>query len=210
MPDQLAQETVEDFLARLASAAPTPGGGSAAALAGALGAALVSMVCNLTIGRSRYVDVEEDMEALLARSEEVRSRLTSLIDADARAFETVSQAIKMPRDTDQDREARTEALQTALKSAAIVPLQIAGVCRDIMAFCRPLIEKGNPNVISDAGVAVLMAEAGLRSAALNVLINLKRIKDEDFVDEQRARLDAYLEDSSELRDELYSRVVDRL
>jgi methenyltetrahydrofolate cyclohydrolase len=207
MPSPLSQEILETFLDRLAGDAPTPGGGSTAALAGALGAALVSMVGSLTLGKPKYADVEAEVAAMLGQSEALRRRLTSLIDADARAFEHVTQAMRMPRDTDQARATRTDVLQDALKAAALVPLQIAGACREVMALAQQAAEMGNTNVVSDAGVAILMAEAALRSAALNVLINLKWIKDEAFVAQHRTQLEDLLEGAPELREELYAAIV---
>jgi len=208
--EQLTDKSVLTFLDALASAAPAPGGGSVAALSGALGAALVSMVCNLTLGKKRYNDVQEEIAGLLQQSERLRGKLTELLEADAQVYTQVSHAIKMPRDTEQRKAARADALEAALKAATDVPLQVAKACVDVMDLCRPAAEKGNVNAVSDAGVAVLMAEAGLRSAALNVLINLGWIKDATFVKENQARLDDLLEGRPALRDEVYAFVVGKL
>jgi methenyltetrahydrofolate cyclohydrolase len=207
MPGLLIEDTLETFLDRLASDAPTPGGGSTAALAGALAASLISMVGNLTLGKPRYAAVEGEMTTMVGQSEALRRRLASLIDADARAFDQVSRAMQMPRDTDQARTARTEAVQDALKAAAVVPLQIAEACREVMTLAQQAAAQGNPNVVSDAGVAMLMAESGLRSAALNVLINLRWIKDDDFVQTYDARLRDLVTGSPELREDLYTSVI---
>ncbi len=210
MPAPLSRSSLEDFLDQLASNAATPGGGSTAALAGALGAGLVSMVGNLTMGRPTFTAVEEEIGAMVAQSEALRRRLTSLIEADARAFEHVTQAMRMPRETDAAQAARTEALQDSLKAAAIVPLQIADACREVMTLAQQAAADGNPNVISDAGVAMLMAESALRSAALNVLINLKFIQDKAFVDEHRSQLERLLEEAPDLRENLYTTVLSEL
>ncbi len=210
MSEQLTDKSILTFLDALASASPAPGGGSVAALSGALGAALVSMVCNLTLGKKKYDDVQEDISALLEQSEQLRGRLTKLLQADVQAYTQVSQAIQMPRDTDQQKAARADAMEAALKAATDVPLQIAEACVDVMDLCPPAAEKGNVNAVSDAGVAVLMAEAGLRSAALNVLINLGWIKDQAFVRENQARLDALLAGRPALRDQVYALVVSKL
>jgi methenyltetrahydrofolate cyclohydrolase len=202
-----SREVVDTFLERLASDAPTPGGGSAAALAGALGAALVSMVGRLTLGKSQYATDEAELTAMVTQSEGLRRRLTSFVDADARAFEHVTQAMQMPRDTDEAREARTTALQDALKAATVVPLQIADACREVMALAELAAARGNPNVISDAGVAMLMAESGLRSAALNVLINLKWIKDAGFVAKHRDQLETLMEGAPQQREDHYTKIV---
>ncbi len=206
----LTEKPVTTFLDELASSAPAPGGGSVAALSGALGAALVSMVCNLTVGKKKYADVQEDIKTLLAQSEALRQELVELLESDVQVYTEVSKAMKMPRATEEEKAARTAAMQKALKAATDVPMQVAEACVEVMELCRPAAEKGNVNAVSDAGVAVLMAEAGLRSAALNVLINLAWIKDQAFVAENRARLNALLEGKPAMRDEIYRLVVEKL
>ena len=206
----LTEKPVTVFLDELASSAPAPGGGSVAALSGALGAALVSMVCNLTLGKKKYANVQGDIEALLSQSEALRKELVELLETDVQVYTEVSKAMKMPRATEEERAARTAAMQKALKAATDVPMRVAEACVKVMDLCRPAAEKGNVNAVSDVGVAVLMAEAGLRSAALNVLINLAWIKDEAFVAENRAKLDALLEGKAAMRDEIYDLVVEKL
>jgi len=206
----LTEKPVTTFLDELASSAPAPGGGSVAALSGALGAALISMVCNLTVGKEKYADVQEDIKALLAQSEALRKELVELLESDVQVYTVVSKAMKMPRATDEEKAVRTAAMQQALKAAAGVPMRVAEACVKVMDLCRPTAEKGNVNAVSDVGVAVLMAEGGLRSAALNVLINLGAIKDEVFVTENRAKLDALLEGRPAMRDEIYQLVVKKL
>ena len=206
----MSDRSVNEFLDELASSAPAPGGGAVAALAGALAAALVSMVAHLTQGKKDYEAVQGPVSQLLEQSERLRGRLAALMGDDYDAFMRLSHAMKLPRGSDDEKAVRTSALQAALKDAAAVPLQIAEACADTMQLCRPIAEVGNKNAVSDAGVAVLMAEAGLRSAALNVLINLALIKDAAFVASQRARLDGLLAGSGELADEVYRYVVSRL
>jgi glutamate formiminotransferase/formiminotetrahydrofolate cyclodeaminase len=206
----LAEKPIFQFMDELASSAPAPGGGSVAALAGAMGAALVSMVCNLTVGKKKYADVEEEIKAILGQSESLRQELMSLLEEDVAAYTRVSEAMKMPRDTEEQKAAREEALEKALKEATKVPLRVAEACVKVMELCRPVAEKGNINAVSDAGVAVVMAEAGLRSAALNVLINLGWIKDEAFKKEAKAKLDKLLEGKSNLKEEVYELVKSKL
>jgi len=206
----LTDKPVTTFLDELASDAPAPGGGSVAALSGALGAALVSMVCNLTVGKKKYADVQDDIEALLAQSEALRQELTDLLEEDVKAYTAYSVAAKMPRDTEEEKAERTKAMQAALKVATDVPLRIAEAAVKVMDLCMPTAEKGNKWAVSDAGVAVLMAEAALRSAALNVLINLGTIKDQDFVAEKRAHLDNLLAGKGVMRDQIYDYVVSKL
>ena len=210
MTERLTDKTVSIFLDELASSAPAPGGGSVAALSGALGAALVSMVCNLTVGKKKFADVEQDVKAILEKSEGLRHRLIDLLQADVKAYTAVSQAMKMPRATDEEKAARAEAMQKALKHATEVPMQVASACVKVIGLCQPVAEKGNKNAVSDAGVAILMAEAGLRSAALNVLINLGWIEDQSFNAEKQRQLDALLEGKPTLRDQVYDYVVENL
>jgi formiminotetrahydrofolate cyclodeaminase len=207
---KLTDKPVTNFLDELASNAPAPGGGSVASLSGALGAALVSMVCNLTLGKKGYEDVQGDIEDLLARSEALRLELTDLLEADVAAYTGYSQAAKMPRGTDEEKATRAEAMQAALKVATDVPLRIAEAAVRVMDLCMPAAEKGNKWAVSDAGVAVLMAEAALRSAALNVLINLGTLKDQEFVADRRAKLESLLQGKGVMRDEIYDHVVSKL
>ena len=174
----LIDKKVSNFLDELASNSPTPGGGSVAALAGALGAALISMVGNLTVGKKKYEDVEEDIKKIIGSSEKLRYELSQLIEEDVKVFNNFMATYKMPRKTEDEKKMRTEKIQEALIEAAKIPLRVAYKCLDIMILSQEAAEKGNINVISDAGVAVLMAEAALESAILNVKINLRKIKDE--------------------------------
>jgi methenyltetrahydrofolate cyclohydrolase len=206
----LVEKPITAFLDELASANPAPGGGSVAALSGALGAALVSMVCNLTIGRKKYVEVEGRMKELVVHSEALRAELTDLLDQDVAAFNRVSEAMKMPRDTEEQKAARQQTLQAALKAATDVPMRVATACAKVIDLCRPVSEMGNVNAISDGGVGALMAEAALRSAALNVLINLSWIEDAAFVAEQRGRLSHLLDGKAKVKEEVYELVVGKL
>ena len=210
MEKKLTDKTVAEFMDALASSAPAPGGGSVAALSGALGAALVSMVCNLTLGKKKYAGVQEEIVALVDRSESLRRELMDLLEADVAAYTAVSRAYKMPRESDQDKATRSAAIQEALKKATLPPIQVAEACVKVLDLCTPAAEKGNVNAVSDAGVAALMAEAGLRSAALNVIININAIKDEAFCSEMRARLDSLLAGKPALKDQIYDLVVSKL
>ncbi len=210
MTERLVDMAVSQFLSELASSAPAPGGGSVAALSGALGAALVSMVCNLTIGKKKYADVEQEIRAILEKSEDLRRKLVNLIQEDIQVYTAVSEAMKMPKDTEEEKTARHKTLQKALKAATEVPLQVAEMCVEVITLCQPVAEKGNKNAVSDAGVAILMAEAGLRSAALNILINLGWIEDQSFNAEKQRQLDTLLEGKPALRDQVYDYVVEKL
>jgi formiminotetrahydrofolate cyclodeaminase len=203
-------ETIGKFLDELASEAPTPGGGGAAALSGAMGAALVSMVCNLTIGKKNYEAVEEDLKGVLRLAESLRAELTQAIQADVVAFNMLMNAYGLPRGTDEEKAVRAAEIQTALKDATLVPLRACKACFAVIELSAEVAEKGNLNVISDAGVAVLAANAGLRSCALNVFINAKSIKDRDFAEKQLAEVDALLKNAASATEAVYSKVRDKI
>ena len=204
------EQQLQTFLDQLASKASTPGGGSAAAIMGAMGAALISMVANLTLGKKKYEDVEAEMQGFLEQSEALRTRLTGMIQADVDVFDKVMAAYGMARETDVEKTQRSEAIQVALKEATDVPLACAQLCADVIELCRPVAEKGNLNVISDAGVAVLAAHAALRSAALNVYINIGGIRDNDFVNDRREKLEFVLSGAGIATETVYELVKSKL
>lgn len=202
--------TIQDFLDGLASKTSTPGGGGAAAVSGAMGAALISMVANFTIGKKGYEDVEEQCKEILEKSEQLRADLTDAINDDVTVFNRVMASYGMPKDTDEEKAARSTEIQAALKEATDVPLQCAKLCREVVNLSQPVSEIGNNNVISDAGVAVLAGYAGLRSAALNVYINIGGIKDEEFVADRRQKLEALLDEMDVLKEGIYELVKSKL
>ena len=204
------EQQLQTFLDQLASRASTPGGGSAAAIMGAMGAALISMVANLTVGKKKYEDVDAEMQEFLEQSEALRTRLTGMIQADVDVFDKVMAAYGMARETEADKEQRSRAIQAALKEATDVPLACAQLCADVIELCRPVAEKGNLNVISDAGVAVLAAHAALRSAALNVYINIGGIRDSDFVNDRRKKLEFVVSGAGIATETVYELVKSKL
>jgi formiminotetrahydrofolate cyclodeaminase len=173
--------TVKEFLRELASDSPAPGGGSVAALGAALGAALVSMVSNLTIGKKKYKDVEEEMETLKRESNELLDRLLNLLELDKNAFLIFMDAYKLSKDTEKEKELRDAEIQKGAKGAAEVPMEIAKGSYKVMELAKIAAQKGNSNAITDAGVAALLGEAMIQAAILNVKINLLTIKDNGFV-----------------------------
>jgi formiminotetrahydrofolate cyclodeaminase len=201
---------VTEFVDALASKEAVPGGGSGAALAGALAAALVSMVCNLTIGKKGYEDVDAPMTELLAKSEALRRELPQLLEADTQVYSRVMAAYRLPRKSDEEKAAREAAMQEALKEAAQVPLTIAERCSQVVDLALPAAEMGNQWAVSDAGVGVLVAEAAMRAALLNVTINLASIKDAGFVEEVEARIAAFTADKAELKDRILSIVAAKI
>ena len=206
----IKERPVETFLDELASKASTPGGGSAAAIMGAMAAALVSMVANLTVGKLKYEAVDAEMQTMLSNSERLRLEMTDMIKADVDVFDHVMAAYALPKESDAEKTLRSQTIQSALKAASDVPLACAKLCAEVIGLCKPMSEKGNTNVISDAGVAVLAANAALRSAALNVYINIGAIKDEEFVNDRRQQLEALLAGSAELTEDVYELVKSKL
>jgi formiminotetrahydrofolate cyclodeaminase len=196
--------TIAKFLDELASEQPTPGGGGAAAIMGAVGAALVSMVANLTIGKKNYEAFDAELKATNAAAEKVRAELTAAIDEDVVAFNGVMGAYGLPRGTDEEKAARAAAIQAALKQATDAPLRAVKACHEVIKLSAVVAEKGTVNVISDAGVAVLAANAGLRSAALNVYINTKSIKDREFAEIRLGEVNALTELAALKTEEVYA------
>lgn len=190
--------TVDQFISVLASGAPTPGGGAAAAFAGSLGGALVSMVASLSVGRPKYADHEALLNEAMASGQDVADRLLALADEDAAAFSGFAVAMKMPRETDEEKAARTKALQAAARAASEAPFKIVQACLEVAVMAEALAGRSNKNASSDVEVAGLMAEAGARSAAANVFVNLPATGDEAAAGEMLARTEAILNDVERL------------
>lgn len=189
---------------------PAPGGGSVSALCGALGAAMASMVANFTIGKEKYKEVEGEISRILSQSEKLRKRLAALTDADVTAYGKVSAAYGMPKNSDEERGQRSRAIEEAGKEALKVPLKTAACCHEILKLSQHLVNIGNVNLVSDVGVAVILAEAALEGAALNVEINLVSLKDEGFVKEKRAILKLLLRESPAIKNEVLKKVRDKI
>jgi glutamate formiminotransferase/formiminotetrahydrofolate cyclodeaminase len=206
----LASLQVNKFLNELAASSPAPGGGSVAALAGSCGAALVSMVCHLTIGKDQYKDVEVELKNTLKKSEKLRKKLTILIDDDTNAFNEVISAFKLPKETESQKKIRTEKIQNGYKIAANVPLNTARLCSEILDIALIIAEKGNKNSITDAGVAALMSQAAVESALYNVEINLGSIKDSDFVSQISKEMKSIKKNTREQSESIYSIVKEAL
>lgn len=191
-----AEMTIRAFSDALAARQSTPGGGGAAALTGSQAAALLSMVINFTLGNKKYATVEAEMQSWLSQSETLRTELLALADRDVEVFNAVAACYAMPKESDAEKAARTTALQSALKAAAEVPFTVAEKCLALLHLAAPVGEKGNANVVSDAGVAMYLANAALYSAIINVNINLKFIKDTDYVATWSAKRDALLAEAA--------------
>lgn len=175
-PESVAGKFLED----LASASPAPGGGSASALAGALAAALASMVCNVTLGKKKFADIAPEIEAIRPQAQQIQARLQTLMTEDIAAFNAVMAAYKMPKASSEEQATRQEAIQQAMKRASEVPLDVMRQALKVIKLAEALTEKGNPNAITDTGCAVHLAKAAIEGAALNIKINLASITDANF------------------------------
>ncbi|MBO5168016.1 MAG: cyclodeaminase/cyclohydrolase family protein [Phascolarctobacterium sp.] len=186
----LTKLSCQEFLEKLASNAPTPGGGGGAAMAGALAVALTSMVGNLTVGKEKFAQHEAEVQELLAKAEALRMKMFLLVNADAEVFDSFMTCYRLPKNTDEEKQARNQAIQNAAKEAAEVPLKIAEACLEIMKLAERIAIIGNPGAITDAAVSAIMARAALRSAVYNVVVNLKLIKDEAYNQAMYATIEA--------------------
>ncbi len=207
---EIKDQSIQIFLDELASKSATPGGGSVSALMGAQSAALISMVCNLTIGKPKYAEVEAEMQALLQKSEALREKLTGLIKADVEVFNRLMTAYGLPKETDEEKAARTEVIQAVLKAATQVPLDCAHACAEAIDLSRCAANKGSLGVISDAGAAVMAGYSGLKSAALNVYINTASLKDRSFAEAKLLELETILKNSEGIVEEIYQLVKTKL
>jgi formiminotetrahydrofolate cyclodeaminase len=202
----LAKSTLEGFSERLAAGTPTPGGGSAAALSGALSASLIQMVCELTLGREAYRQHEDSVQSVRKRAETLRRDLIALVDRDAEAYEGVLRAIRMPKGTPEEKAARQDALVQANLFATETPMAIADACAALMALALELAPRGNPNALSDVGTAALLAYSGLRGGVLNVRINLKGLGEEEHAAKARPRVRDLEVAAEQLREEALTAV----
>lgn len=205
-----AERSIAEYLNAAASNAPAPGGGSVAALAGALGSSLVAMVGNFTVGKEKFKDVEEKVQSILNREKGIRAELSGLVQKDTEVYTLVSAAFKLPRGTDAEKVHRTEEIQKALKAALTVPRRIVELCHSAIRLSEEILKIGNPNLISDVGVAASLASAALESAWLNVEINLASIQDKAFVSETRRKIKSLLEEGKRIGAEVWKEVVARI
>lgn len=195
---KLTEMKSTDFLAALASSAPAPGGGGGAAMAGALAAALASMVANLTIGKEKFAQQEPEVKELLDEAEEVRQSLLALVEDDAAVFNSFMACYKLPKATEAEKAARTAAIRSAAKQAAEVPLAIARASYRALMLAERLVCIGNPGVITDGACSAILARAALRCAEYNVRINLGLTKDEEYNHGVQAELNNLLKNAEEL------------
>lgn len=210
----LIKKNVEEFIDVTASGEPTPGGGSISALAGSLGAALTRMVGNLSFGKKAFEELsEEDKNKLQENFKTLEGKMETLkeiIDTDSTAFDGVMKAFKMPKSTDEEKKARSQAIQEGYKEALEVPLNCGELCFEVLELQKEFAHHGNINAITDVGVGALLAYTGLEGALLNVKINVQSIKDEAYVKEIETKVEKLLNDGKKLKEELMEIVYKRL
>ncbi|PNR96631.1 cyclodeaminase/cyclohydrolase family protein [Petrotoga sp. 9PWA.NaAc.5.4] len=181
--------TIKEFLEKLSSKEPTPGGGSVAALAGALASSLGCMVSNLTIGKKKYMDVEEEIKKVYSLLEEYQNKFLEEMEEDAKAFNKVIEALKLPKNTEEEKKIREEKIQEATKEATLTPLKIAQDALEVMELTEIIVKKGYKMALSDAAIAGIMAKTAVISGIYNVKINLPLLKDQEFVKELKRKIE---------------------
>lgn len=204
---KLAEMQVTEFVNLMASDAPAPGGGSAAALEGALGAALTAMVCALTVGKKKYADVQELAVESQKKADDLKARFVDVMDRDTEAFNAVSAVFAMPKDTDEQKAARKAAMQEALKGCTKTPFEMMQLACETLELTRSLVGRLNASAASDLGCSALSLRAAIQGAWLNVLINISGIADEAFAAEYRKNGEALLAKALPLADEIYEEIL---
>lgn len=206
----MLEKKATEFLEDLSSSAPFPGGGGAAAVTGALAASLGLMVANLTVGKKKYVAVEEEMQEAKAKLVSLRDRLVRLTDEDAIAFEPLAKAYRLPKETEAQRAEKELIMEDALYQACLVPLEIMEVTLDVMRYLTVIGEKGSVMAVSDAGGGIVLAQSALEGAALNIFINTKSMKKRKLAEELNEKADDMIAEGNILKDQLYNKVLGKL
>ena len=207
---KLAELKTAEFVDLLASDAPAPGGGSAAALEGALGAALTAMVCGLTVGKKKYAEFQELAESAQAKATDLKARFVDVMDRDTEAFNVVSAAFGMPKATDEEKAARSAAIQKGLEGCTKTPFEMMELAVETLELTASILGKSNDSAASDLGVSALSLRAAIQGAWLNVLINIGSLKDTALAEDYRAKGEALLAKALPLADEIYSTIVSQM
>jgi len=207
---QLTEMTNQQFIDLLASAAPAPGGGSAAALAGAQGCALGAMVCALSIGKTKYAEFEELDKATQEKLLELKDAFLKAMDEDTATFGVMTKVFAMPKGTDEEKAARRAAMQEALKVCTKIPFTMLGFCVEALKNINAIVGKSNQSAASDLGVAAVSLSAAVRGAWLNVLINIGGIKDTEFVQDKKDQGAALVTEAEKLAENIYKNIVEEL
>lgn len=208
--EEQKEMTIADFLDALASGSATPGGGSAAALAGSMAAALVEMVANLTLGKKGFADQEPALQKILAEANTYRQSLASTIIQDISAYQEVIKAYLLPKTNAEERRKRQDEMQKALKKAADPPLFTAATSLKVLKLCQQAMEKGKPQTITDAAVGALLAEAALWSGSFNVLINLSALDDKQYVQKMKKDLQRLRQEGEKIKQQIMAKVNEKL
>lgn len=204
---EMMEKQVNVFLEELASKAAVPGGGGASALGGAMGASLGSMVVNLTLGKKKYAAVQEELEGLMVKIQELKADMMKLVEEDAVVFEPLSKAYGLPSATDEEKAYKEKVMEENLLAASLVPLQIMEKAVEMIEIHRTLAEKGSRLAVSDVGVGVQFCRSALLGAVMNVYINTKSMKNRDKADEINQKADALIEQGTKAADEIYGTVL---
>lgn len=207
---KLADQTVTSFVDLMASDAPAPGGGSAAALEGALGTALTAMVCALTQGKKKYAEYAELTAEVGGKAQTLKAQYVDVIDRDTEAFNAVSAVFAMPKDTDEEKAARSAAMQEALKGCTKTPFEMMELAAKALELTDSVVGRSNSSAASDLGCAALSLKAAIQGAWLNVLINIGGLKDQVFAGQYRAEGEALLKKALPLADSIYEKVLNSL
>ena len=205
--DELMSMSAQGFVNELSTNSPAPGGGSVSALAGSLGAALSSMVAALTHEKKGFIALKPEMDKIGVEAQTIKDRLSFLVDEDTNAFNNVMEANRMPASNDDEAKVKDRAIRKANEYAIDVPYEVANLCKRVIELADILVEKGNPNSVSDAGVAGEVALAGLRGASMNVLINLPSIDDEEYRSEKRKEVDGLIQAAEALHKIVYKKTL---
>lgn len=210
MQEKLTEKSCVDFVAVLATKAPVPGGGGAAALVGAIGTALGNMVGSLTVGKKKYADVESEVLTLKARSDELQGKLLAMVEKDAEAFEPLAKAYGLPKDTEEQRAEKARVMEQVLRQAAQTPVEIMELCAESLSVIERFSQIGSRLALSDAGCAAACCRAALDAASLNVFINTKAMTDRPFADKLNRKTEALLETGDAKADAIFSAVRNHL
>ena len=206
----MLEKKTTEVLEALSSKEPVPGGGGASAAVGAFAGALGMMVANLTIGKKRYADVEEEIKASLIKLKGLQEELVRLTDADAKAFEPLSKAYGLPRETKEQQEKKEAVMEEALYEASVVPMEIMETIRKVMEELEVLGEKGSRIAVSDVGVGILFAQAALEGASLNIFINTKLMKNRERAKEMNSKAEAMIQEGSRQKEKIYQDVLEKI
>lgn len=207
---KLAELRTAEFVDLLSSDAPAPGGGSAAALEGALGAALTAMVCSLTVGKKKYADYQELAAGTQRKAEDLKARFVDVMDRDTEAFNVVSAAFGLPKATDEEKAARSAAIQEGLKGCTKTPFEMMELAVEALELTDSVLGKSNDSAASDLGVSALSLRAAIQGAWLNVLINIGSLKDKELAESYREKGEALLARALPLADKIYQTVVSQM